>query len=298
MQIVDGDKSILVRSSAKLNLSLAIHGRRSDGFHEIETVMVKVAIYDTLRISPRIDERITLRVRHVDADSSVSIPAGPENLVIRAAEAMRHHAGIRFGADAVLEKRIPAEAGLAGGSGNAAAALAGLNRLWRIGLDDKTLGELAATLGSDVPFFLSSSTAAVARGRGERIEAIDFAGPLHFVVVKPAFGLSTAGVYATFAQRCTASAATALPLVKALTTGAPSDLSRHLRNDLQFAADLMAPDLKLVRKRLVDECRYGAMMTGSGSACFGLCGSAREAKASAARVRAARLGRVIATTTA
>ena len=297
MQIVDDGKSILVRSPAKLNLSLAIRGRRSDGFHEIETVMVKLALWDTLRFTPRTDAEISLTVRRISAEISEDIPSGPTNLVIRAAEALRHHAGIRFGADIVLEKRIPAEAGLAGGSGNAAASLAGLNQLWKLGLSPGTLREIAATLGSDVPFFLSSSTAAIARGRGEEIGSVPCRGPLHFVVVKPGFGLSTAGVYREFAAGHTFSTRSVRPLVSALAKGSLCLLSKNLQNDLEPAAERIAPQLREIRARLMDVCRYGAMMTGSGSACFGVCGTAREATASAARLRAARIGQVFATTT-
>jgi 4-diphosphocytidyl-2-C-methyl-D-erythritol kinase len=298
MQIVDDGKSILVRSPAKLNLSLAILGRRPDGFHEIETVMVKVAIYDSLRLSSRTDSQMTLRVRRIDRQATDHVPTGPENLVIRAADALRHLAGVRFGADIELDKRIPSEAGLAGGSANAAAALAGLKRLWKAGLEPSALRELAATLGSDVPFFLSPGAAAVARGRGERIDPVATSGPLHVVVVKPPFGLPTARVYAEFAQHGRRSQSEAASLIAALATGRAACVGRHLQNDLESAADRIAPELPAIRKRLMDECRYGAMMTGSGSACFGLCGSAKEARASAARLRAARIGRVFATTTA
>jgi len=298
MQIVDDGKSILARSPAKLNLSLAIHGRRSDGFHEIETVMVKIGLFDALRFTPRTDAEITLRIRRLDAGTHDAIPADATNLVIRAAEALRRHAGIRYGADVVLEKRIPAEAGLAGGSGNAAAALAGLNRLWKLSLRSETLHEIGATLGSDVPFFLSSSIAAIARGRGERIGPVPCRGPLHLVVVKPQFGLSTASVYREFAAEQRFSTNSARPLVAALARGDLRRLAQHLQNDLEPAAERIAPQIQEIRARLMDECRYGAMMTGSGSACFGVCGTAREAKASAARLRAACIGQVFATTTA
>lgn len=298
MHIVDDGKSILVRSPAKLNLSLAIYGRRSDGFHEIETVMVKIALFDRLLFTPRTDAEISLTVRRLAREAKEDIPSGPTNLVIRAAEALRLHAGIRYGADIVLEKRIPAEAGLAGGSGNAAAALAGLNLLWKLSFRAETLQHVGATLGSDVPFFLSSSTAAIARGRGEQIGAVACRGPLHFVVVKPDFGLSTAGVYREFAAGQKFSNHSARPLLLALAKGDLNRLAWHLQNDLEPAAERIAPQLQEIRARLMDECRYGAMMTGSGSACFGLCGTAREATASAARLRAARIGQVFATTTA
>ena len=120
MHLIDDGAAVRARSPAKLNLLLAIHGRRPDGFHEIETLMVKVSVYDALRFSPRDDGRLVLRVRATSPDFA-AIPTGPDNLVLRAAELLRSHAGIRNGADIELVKQIPAEAGLAGGSGNAAA---------------------------------------------------------------------------------------------------------------------------------------------------------------------------------
>jgi 4-diphosphocytidyl-2-C-methyl-D-erythritol kinase len=265
--------------------------------------MVKVSIFDTIHLSPRPDSEIRLTVRPIDPPLSAShsrheIPAGPQNLVVRSAEALRHHAGIRYGADIVLEKRIPSEAGLAGGSGNAAAALAGLNQLWQLGLGQATLADLGASLGSDVPFFLSAGTAALASGRGERIGSIPCRGPLHFVIVKPPFGLSTAAVYQAFTKQPQRTGASAQSLTAALAAGDVPLIARNLRNDLEAAAEQIAPQVREIRARLMDECRYGAMMTGSGSACFGICGTAREATASAARLRAARIGQVFATTTA
>lgn len=294
MRVIDDGPAVLVRSPAKLNLLLAIRGRRPDGFHEIETLMVKVSLFDSLRFSLRPDDQITLRVRKIDPGDSTNIPTGAENLVFRAAELLRHHVGIRFGADVVLEKRVPPEAGLAGGSGNAAAALAGLNRLWRLALSREELSALAAQLGSDVPFFVSGSNAAVARGRGELIEPVAVGGPLHFVVVKPDYGLSTAGVYKTFAERCQPTDVEAELLVRSLAAGRLGEAARRLHNDLMPAAELLAPRIASLRTRLQNECRYGGLMTGSGSACFGLCGSAREAAVAASRLRAAGVGRVFA----
>lgn len=297
MKIIGDGTSVLVRSPAKLNLSLAILGRRDDGFHEIETVMVKISMYDTLRCTSRSDEQIVLSVRKRERSDTSSIPEDSRNLVVRAAETLRHRAGIRFGADLLLEKSIPAEAGLAGGSGNAAAALAGLNALWKTGLEDRELVTLASALGSDIPFFLSSGAAAFALGRGEIIDEIELLGPLYFVIVKPPFGLSTAEVYRAFARHGLDRRKETAPLLTALATGDPARISRGLFNDLEAPAESIAADLPAIRNRLMDECRYGAMMTGSGSACFGVCSSAREASRVASRLRALNIGRVFAATT-
>lgn len=290
-----GDAGVILRSPAKLNLSLAILGRRTDGFHEIETVMVKISLYDRLSFTARTDDLLTLDIRRLGEGISPSIPTGSRNLVVRAADLLRHRAGIRFGADIVLEKKIPAEAGLAGGSGNAAAALVGLNRLWRLGLDQRVLSELGGQLGSDIPFFVSPARAAIARGRGEKIEPLRLGGRLDFVVVKPAFGLSTAGVYRAFAERDSFSRFDSAPLAASLERISLPSISRHLDNSLWTAAERLSPRLTFLRNLIEAECRYGALMTGSGSACFGVCGSAREASVAAARLRAARVGQVYVT---
>ncbi|MGC1274796.1 MAG: 4-(cytidine 5'-diphospho)-2-C-methyl-D-erythritol kinase [Planctomycetaceae bacterium] len=297
MRLIDDGTAVLARSPAKLNLLLAIRGRRADGFHEIETLMLKVSIFDTLRFSSRQDDAIVLRVRRTTNDFA-AIPVDRNNLVVRAAELLRERSGVRHGADVVLEKRIPAEAGLAGGSGNAAATLAALVRLWQLKLPVEELAELAGRLGSDVPFFLFGANAAIARGRGEQIEPVVIGGPLHFVIAKPCFGLPTVDVYRTFAERCTPSEARAVPLVKEIAVGRLGRAARLLRNDLMPAAESLRPELYDLRTRLQKECTYGSLMTGSGSACFGLCASAREATTVAARMRSSGAGRAFAATSA
>lgn len=297
MRLIDDGAAVLARSPAKLNLLLAIRGRRPDGFHEIETLMLKVSIFDTLRLQPRRDDAISLSVRRTTSDFA-AIPVDRTNLIVRAAELLRDHAGIRHGVDVVLEKRIPSEAGLAGGSGNAAATLAGLARLWELKLPVRDLAELAGRLGSDIPFFLSGANAAIARGRGELIEPVVIGGPLHFVIAKPSFGLPTAVVYRTFAEQCTPSGAHAEPLVQEIAAGRLGYAGRLLQNDLMAAAESLQPELQGLRTRLEMECSYGSLMTGSGSACFGLCASAREAVVVAARMRASGTARLFTATSA
>ena len=287
MHVIEQNSTVLATSPAKLNLQLAILGRRADRFHEIETVMLKVSLYDRLRASARPDGELTLTIRRDHPCISRTIPTGPENLVLKAASLLQHHAGVRFGADLVLDKRIPAEAGLAGGSGNAAASLLALNQLWRLELSRGELRSLASQLGSDVPFFLESSTAAVARGRGERIEPIPIRGPLHCVIVKPRFGLSTAAVYRAYAEHRPAVRKTAAPVIQALANGHWAALGRHLGNDLAPAAESLEPELARLRALLERMCPFGALMTGSGSALLGICPSARHAARTARRIRTA-----------
>ncbi|MFQ5896044.1 MAG: 4-(cytidine 5'-diphospho)-2-C-methyl-D-erythritol kinase, partial [Nitrospinota bacterium] len=147
---------LLLRSPAKVNLGLRVLGLRTDGYHEVDTVLQMVDLWDRLCIRPR-RRGLNVRCDHPD------VPPGPDNLVYRAAELLRREAGLRGGASICIEKSIPVGAGLGGGSGNAALALWGLNHLWGAGLRREELIALARRLGADVPFFL---TAARARGRG------------------------------------------------------------------------------------------------------------------------------------
>ncbi len=175
---------------AKVNLSLRVHGRRPDGFHEISTVLQTIDLRDRLVIH-RVDPASPLRIEVPGGGA----PADDSNLVLKAARAFfgvlgEPPAGVRFR----LEKRIPEGSGLGGGSSNAAAALLGLQSLWGQPLDARRLHAAAAAVGSDVPFFLVGGTA-FATGRGERVEALDDMPPATVLVVVPAVEVSTAEVY-------------------------------------------------------------------------------------------------------
>src|SRR3954469_7342886 len=163
MNVRDPADGVEVLAPAKLNLFLEVLGRRPDGYHEVETLMVAVDLFDRLTFRESPSGEITLRC------DDPGLPTGSENLAVRAAERLRDESGRRLGAHIDLHKSIPAGAGLAGGSSDAAAALAGLDRLWDLKTRPDRLATLASGLGSDVPFFLKAG-AAICRGRGERVE--------------------------------------------------------------------------------------------------------------------------------
>ena len=186
-----------LHAPAKLNLFLEVLDRREDGYHELETLMVPVGIFDSLSFEPAqpIHGKVGSIEFAVRGDAAaVGIPTDSRNLVVRALGLLRKHSGCTHGAKVELVKRIPSAAGLGGGSSDAAAALELGNRGWGIHFDRKQLTSLAAELGSDVPFFLAHS-AAICRGRGEQVERIAGTVPLHVVIVKPPAALSTAEVY-------------------------------------------------------------------------------------------------------
>ena len=179
--------AVCYRSYAKLNLYLDVLERRPDGYHDIETILQTVSLADTLEVSTAVED-ITL----ICSDSA----AGPakENLAYRAAMLLRDRCGIRRGAHMVLDKRIPVAAGLAGGSGNAAAALAALNELWELRLSQTELAALGLELGSDVPYCLIGGTVA-ARGRGEILRPLEPLAPAWFLLLHPELRIGAGEVY-------------------------------------------------------------------------------------------------------
>ena len=286
---------------AKLNLFLEVVCRRDDGFHEIETVIVAISIFDTIRFSPTEEPEIELtsvsamgRVAQARASGKTEalmgdVPSGTQNLVYQAVERLRRRAGERRGATIQLVKRIPSAAGMGGASSDAACAMLAANDAWGLGWTRGELSELAAELGSDVPFFLGTQ-AAICRGRGEKIEPISGPTSLPLVVVRPPEGLPTALVY----KHCSPATrrVTAEPLVSAFRKGDLQQISQNLTNGLQPAATTLSPWIS----RLHDEFNrldcLGHQMSGSGTSYFGICRHFRHARRMAARLRSAKLGYV------
>ena len=178
-----------LRAPAKINLSFKILGRRNDGFHEIETLMAPVSLYDELVLSASDDDGSV----EFSCDDP-SLPTGEDNLVVRAARLFFNSTRIAGSARIELRKRVPHGAGLGGGSSDAAAVLLGLNQLFGSGLDPAALAALGAQIGSDVPFFVYQS-AAVCRGRGELVVPTALLEPLPLLLLKPAFGVPTPWAY-------------------------------------------------------------------------------------------------------
>ena len=269
---------LLVSAPAKINLHLEVLGLRSDGFHELAMVMQMLDLADTLRLQPTADGRISLSCDRSD------LPTDGSNLIVRAAERLRSHAGLpELGVAIHLEKRIPIGAGLAGGSSNGAAALVGLNALWGCGLSTPQLRDLAAELGSDMPFCIAGGTQ-LCFGRGDVLEPVapGQAPALGVLLIKhPDASVSTPWAYgrcreqredfylreeAEFAQR--REALRRGPLLAALAQGTPLP---PLRNDLQ---PVVEPEVASVREGLALLRRVdgslAVAMSGSGPSLFAL----------------------------
>lgn len=281
--------SLVVDTPAKLNLFLEVRGKRPDGYHELETVMVSIGLFDTLRFAPRTDAALALRCASAVPGGPV-LPADETNLVLRAARLLADATACTRGVSITLLKRIPLASGLGGGSSDAAATLAALNQLWETGLSSADLHALAARLGSDVNFFLDSHPLALCRGRGEIIEPRPLGTRLHFVLARPRSGLSTAAVFGGWQDE--GLRASPERLLQHLAQGRVGAVGHELHNSLEAPAVRLNGDVRRLLAKLARVAPRANRMTGSGAVCYGLCASRRQARSLGARLRGADAGLV------
>lgn len=265
---------IVAWAPAKVNLFLEVLGKRSDGYHEIATLMVAIRLFDTLVFRPSSD----LRLQCYDQRLS----AGDDNLVLKAARLLRDRAGVKKGAAIRLVKRIPIAAGLAGGSTDAAATLAGLNRLWQLGLSADDLAKLGTEIGSDIPFFFRMP-AAWCTGRGEIIAPVNLPRPLDFVLLCPDFGLATAAVYKNVA--IPSRPALGDDIRAAVAKGDVDLIGRFMHNRLQLAAQGIESRVGDYAAMLAETKPAASLMSGSGSTMYALARSADDAQRIATELR-------------
>ena len=255
-------------SHCKVNLLLNILGKRPDGFHELETVLQPVSLCD----------RLTFECRGGAVELSCSdaaLPVDSHNLVHRAATSFMQAAKVNSGVRIHLDKKIPLAAGLGGGSGNAATTLLALNELFGRPLSAAKLGELAAALGSDVPFFLQNQPA-LATGRGEKIQPLDFFSALRgkvFLLIHPGFGISTPWAYqnlARFPEALNGPPGRAQRLIAGLQVGDWHAAGAEFYNSLEAPALEKYPVLALFQEFLRANGALAALMSGSGSTTFAI----------------------------
>ncbi len=300
------EDQIEVQTPAKLNLYLEVLGKRDDGFHELETIMTAIDLYDLIRIRKQdtneSSEQIRLNCKwsvvdrfykstaekrgtELETDEPFGdLPTDESNLVFRAAQLFFGETGIEACVEIELLKLIPSVAGLGGASGNAAGTLLAINRLFGSPVPKPRIFELAAELGSDVPFFVNGGTA-ICRGRGEKTTQLSSFAKLHFVVIRPYFGLSTKSVFSKLD----------LPKdVKRLNIQSIQHFGENwkssLFNRLQDPALFAAPEIGEIIETLNQSGCVASQMTGSGSSCFGLCESHQQAKKIADQLRSKRIG--------
>lgn len=255
------NESLVLDAPAKLNLGLQVLGRRDDGFHELVTVFQEIDLLDQLSLFPA--SEISLQVR------GLPVPEGEDNLVLQAARLLAEELGGSPGARLVLHKRIPAGAGLGGGSSDAASTLRGLNQLWGGGLEHEELRRLALRLGSDVPYFLVGGTA-LGMGRGEAVCPLPDLPALAVCLICPEQELSTPEVYKKGGFPLTVVRNYNIMNRFAQYALSGKGLDELVRNDLQEAATEMLPAIDEWCARLRHQGALAAALTGSGSAVYGL----------------------------
>lgn len=272
-----GRVELRVRAPAKVNLYLEVKGGRPDGYHEISSVMQAVSLFDEMTLALADAGGIALSCSHP------ALPTDERNLVTRAALLLRRRYGVTQGASISLLKRVPLGGGLGGGSSDAAIALLALSQLWGLNARLRELAELAAELGSDVPYFLWGGTA-LCEGRGERVSPLP-SQPMDYVLVMPPWSVSTPEVYAALPTGLTERAMGSKNVMRALAGGDVDLLGTSLRNDLQESALSLHEGLRevwsvLKESREVCHAR-GLLLSGSGSSFLVLVRGRREARRAA-----------------
>ncbi len=293
--------AVTARVPAKVNLQLSVGPVRADGYHDVVTVYHAVSLFDEVTVAHADRTSVT-----VTGEGGSAVPLGQANLAVRAAAALAKATGRRGkgGVSIAIRKRIPVAAGLAGGSADAAAALVACNELWRSGLSVSELAEIAARLGSDVPFALIGGTA-VGLGRGERLTRALVSGGYHWVLAFGASGLSTPDVYAACdrlrAARTGPDSDPAVPapalntgLMAALRSGDPAAVGPLLSNDLQPAALSLQPLLRRALAAGKEHGALGAIVSGSGPTCAFLAADAAKARELAIAITGAGVCRAVA----
>lgn len=260
--------TLRIRAHAKINLYLDVLDRRGDGFHNIETIFQTVSLVDELTFTDTASG-VALGCSRLD------LSTGPDNLVCKAAALLQSKTGCTRGATIYLEKNIPIAAGLAGGSGNAAAALEGLNTLWDLGLSREELRALGLELGSDVPYCLVGGTQG-ATGRGEALFPLPSLPETWCVLVHPPVQVSTAAVYNSpdlVRNTEPPSDGRTARFREALEALRKGDWERAIFNRMEGPVFAQHPDLGRLKQSLLDAGCIAAAMSGSGPTLFGICAS-------------------------
>ena len=273
--------SVKIRAPAKINLGLRVVGQRVDGYHLLDTIMVPVSLYDDIQIKKSARKARSSSSRLTVICDNSAVPSNEGNIVFRAANLIIKENSIREFVTIHIKKRIPIGAGLGGGSSDAAATLIGMNSLFRLNYSTGHLKRRAYGLGADVPFFIDRRPAR-ARGIGERLTPIDTLPWNWAVIVYPGFPVATSWVYRKFAAKLTkpmANTSIISPLRKS------SGQQRLLVNDLESVTLARYPRIAVLKEELIAEGAAGALMSGSGSAVFGLFDSRGNAARALSRLQ-------------
>ncbi|MCZ0912168.1 4-(cytidine 5'-diphospho)-2-C-methyl-D-erythritol kinase [Gordonia amicalis] len=289
--------SVTARAPSKVNLHLGVGPRRADGYHDLVTVFQALSLHDDVRVARA--HELTVAVR---GEGAGSVPADASNLAARAAQALAEWADRSAHVAIEIEKTIPVAGGMAGGSADAAGALVALAHLWKLDISRDELAEIAADLGSDVPFALHGNTA-LGTGRGEQLMQVLSRGEFHWVLALAREGLSTPAVYREL-DRLRESRSDETDddsdflrrpddLMQALASGSPRAVAPLLHNDLQPAALSLQPTLRRTLRAGVDAGALKGIVSGSGPTCAFLCADEQSAVNVAAELSGAGVARAV-----
>lgn len=255
--------ALVVSAPAKINLSLRILGKRTDGYHELDSVMQKISLTDTLTLQRQ--EKPGIQLFCPDSD----LPEDNSNLVWKAAEVFLDLANLRekYGLSIILEKKIPIAAGLGGGSSDAGAALTGLNRLFQTDIPEETLLGIAKSLGADVPFFVVPDSSVRATGIGDKMEEYRKLEDCSLLLVNPGFSVSTAWVYENFTLTRIDKDSSLSDCRK---NESLDELCCSLYNDLETVTIAHYPEIQTIKETMLHNGALGALMSGSGPTVFGI----------------------------
>jgi 4-diphosphocytidyl-2-C-methyl-D-erythritol kinase len=259
-----------LRAHAKINIGLHILGKRTDGYHDLETVFHEINMFDEIELEPH--DRLMMTA------DSILVPIDETNLCLRAAQLLQSELKVQQGVMINLKKNIPIGAGLGGGSSDAAAVLVGLNKLWGLKLKNNRLRKIATEIGSDIPFFVEGGTA-YATGRGEILQHFDLDIPFWIVLVTPPRHVSTAWAYQSLKSDRQGKA---VDLRTALTEQIqePKKLAAIVQNDFEPSVFEAHPEILQTKEKLTECGALFSLMTGSGSSVFGFFADADSAQRS------------------
>jgi 4-diphosphocytidyl-2-C-methyl-D-erythritol kinase len=248
-----------LRAYAKINIGLNVLGKRSDGYHDLETVFREIDCFDELELERH--EKLTM------TSDSILVPIDGSNLCLSAATLLQKEKHVRQGVTIHLKKNIPIGAGLGGGSSDAAAVLCGLNHFWELRLSNNQLRVLAAQIGADVPFFIDGGTA-YATGRGEILETFSLTLPYWIAVVTPLVRISTVWAYKQLVPKRNRKASGLQTLLVKQISNAQK-LTSVVQNDFEPFVFQIYPELSRVKEKLNDMGAVFSLMSGSGSSIYG-----------------------------
>lgn len=256
-------QSLNLLSPAKINLRLEILSKRPDNYHEIKTIFHKISIFDKIGLEKIPGNEVKLTI------DDPAIPTDNTNLAVKAANLIFSYADIKPGIKIDIKKKIPAGAGLGGGSSNAAVTLKGINTLLNLNISEQIIAEFAVKLGADVPFFLTGASTAYATGIGEKIKSIETHNKLWFLVIFPGFTVSTAWAYKSIKKYNLLTKSTKNNNIKNYSLDI-NTVKSSLYNDFESVVNKRHTEIPKIKEQLIKTGAQGAMLSGSGSSVFGI----------------------------